>query len=279
MRLGTEKDGKMPASLRRGQRSGNNHAAVGSATCAPAARAAAGFRAAAAATRMALAICLSLLLAMAPAGAQDDPLVQRGVPAEATAETAVLAREQALNSGQRIAYERMAAALGLNPRASDAQIEGMVRSLIIESERISARGYTARITVNFSPQRVAAAGGRAPASPFPPSEGGAALPPAAPAPALSSGAVVTTVDATASYRTFADWIEINRRLAAAAPVARVQVISVAADGARLRLSLRAMPPEAAADMANGGLYFGPGFADPRLPPGREGWRLSLAGGR
>ncbi|WP_439599189.1 hypothetical protein, partial [Falsiroseomonas sp.] len=109
-----------------------------------------------------LALLLLSGLALRPALAQDDPLVQRGVPAEATAETAVLAREQALNAGQRLAYERMAAATGLSTSASTQQIESMVRSLVIESERITARTYTARITVNFNPQGVAAAGGRLP---------------------------------------------------------------------------------------------------------------------
>ncbi|HEV7268578.1 MAG TPA: hypothetical protein VGN83_27270 [Falsiroseomonas sp.] len=258
----------MPASLRRGQRSGNNHAAAGSATWT---------------LRFLRTLGLLLVLALAtPALAQEDPLVQRGVPAEATAETAVLAREQALNNGQRLAYERMASSLGLNPRASDAQIEGMVRSLIIESERISARTYTARITVNFNPQRVAAAGGRPPA---PPSDGSA---PAAgfgapPTANLGSGPAVTTVEAVATYRSFAEWVEITRRLSSAAPVARMQVVTVAADGARLRLGLRAMPAEAAAGLADSGLFLSPSMADPRLPPnpvpGREGWRLSLAGAR
>jgi hypothetical protein len=270
MRLGTEKDGEMPASLRRGQRSGNNHAAAGSATWA---------------LRLLRTLGLFLALALAtPALAQEDPLVQRGIPAEATAETAVLAREQALNNGQRLAYERMASSLGLNPRASDAQIEGMVRSLIIESERISARSYTARITVNFNPQRVAAAGGRPPA---PTSDG--SVPPAAsgavPAPGANpgSGPAVTTVEAVATYRSFAEWVEITRRLSAAPPVARMQVVTIAADGARLRLGLRAMPAEAAAGLADSGLFLSPAMADPRLPPnpvpGREGWRLSLAGPR
>lgn len=265
----------MPASLRRGQRSGNNHAAVGSAI---------GARAAGVVRRAFAALCLLALLAITPALAQDDPLVQRGIPAEATAETAVLAREQALNNGQRLAYERMASSLGLNPRASDAQIEGMVRSLIIESERISARTYTARITVNFNPQRVAAAGGRLPA---PSSDGGVPLAApgamATPAPNPGTGPAVTTVEALASYRSFAEWVEITRRLSTAAPVARMQVVAVAADGARLRLSLRAMPAEAAAGMADSGLFLSPTLADPRLPPnpvpGREGWRLSLAGVR
>lgn len=265
----------MPASLRRvslwrAQRGGNNHARV------------------AAAIRM-LGLMLLLLcgVALAPAVAQEDPLVQRGIPAEATAETAVLAREQALNSGQRLAYERMAASLGLSPGASAQQIDSMVRSLVIESERITARTYTARITVNFNPQRVAAAGGRMPASPdVAPSPIDGTQPADAPPPPMPSGPAVATVEALASYRSFGEWVEITRRLSTAAPVARVQVISVAGDQARLRLGLRSQAPEAALALASAGLAFAPtapASFDPRTgaarAPGGEGWRLSLAGFR
>ncbi len=270
----------MPVRPWRGQRRGNNHARVAFAM---------------------RALGLLAFLLMAPmavtqgARAQDNPLVQRGVPAEATAETAVLAREQALNAGQRLAYERMAAALGMSTSASAAQIDSMVRSLIIESERISARTYTARITVNFNPQRVAAAGGRLPASPDAPpgasagsstetSPGGGPEAPVAPA---ATGPAVATVEALASYRGFAEWVEITRRLKAAAPVARVDVVSVAGDQARLRLGLRSQPAQAAMDLAATGLMMSPtlidrGMARPGPPPAPsagEGWRLSLAGPR
>ncbi|MBU8543880.1 MULTISPECIES: hypothetical protein [Roseomonadaceae] len=242
------------------------------------------------------ALGLLTLLLMAPmAQAQDNPLVQRGVPAEATAETAVLAREQALNAGQRLAYERMAAALGMSTSASAAQIDSMVRSLIIESERISARTYTARITVNFNPQRVAAAGGRLPANPDAPpgastgsstetSPGGG---PETPVAAAATGPAVATVEALASYRGFAEWVEITRRLSAAGPVARVDVVSVAGDQARLRLGLRSQPAQAAMDLAATGLMMSPTLIDRRMaapgpppaPSAGEGWRLSLAGTR
>ncbi|MGX9963679.1 hypothetical protein ACVFYP_10145 [Roseomonas sp. F4] len=257
----------MPARQGQGQRRGNNHARVAFAM---------------------RALGLLFLLLMAPmAQAQDDPLVQRGVPAEATAETAVLAREQALNAGQRLAYERMANALGLSPTASAAQIDSMVRSLVIESERISARTYTARITVNFNPQRVAAAGGRVPSSPDAPpavSPGGG---PEAPVPPAATGPTVATVEALASYRGFAEWVEITRRLNAAGPVARVEVVTVAGNQARLRLGLRSQAPQAASDLAATGLYLSPAPMDPRpVAPGQpspqglgEGWRLSLAGAR
>jgi hypothetical protein len=212
--------------------------------------------------------------ALAQATAEDNPLVQRGVPAEATAETSVIARDQALSAGQRIAYDRMAAALGLARGIPDSQIEGMVQSLVIESERITTRSYTARITVNFNPGRVAGAGGRVPAaaqaaSPAP----GAAVPGI---PSGIGGPAVASVDAVVRYRSFPEWVEINRRLAAAPPIARVQVVTVAGDMARLRLALRSQPPEAAAELAESGIALAPGPIDAR--PG-EGWRLSLAGGR
>ncbi|WP_237217748.1 hypothetical protein, partial [Falsiroseomonas oryziterrae] len=96
-----------------------------------------------------IALLLAFGLLVAPATAQDNPLVQRDVPAEATAENAVVARERALAAGQRLAYERMAAQLGLPTGLSDRQIEAQVASLVIESERVTPRGYAARITVNF----------------------------------------------------------------------------------------------------------------------------------
>ncbi len=195
----------------------------------------------------------------------EDPLVQRGVPAEATAENAVVARDRALASGQRIAYERMAAALGLPRGISDSQIEGMVRSLVIESERVTPRGYSARITVNFNPQRVGVAGGT-----------GGVPGSTAPAPsATPSGPTVATLEAVARYRSFPEWVEITRRLGSAPAVARYEVVTVSGEMARLRLALRSQPPQAATELAQGGLLLGtPAGAMPG-----EGWQLGLAGTR
>lgn len=186
--------------------------------------------------------------ATAPA---DNPLVQRDVPAEAVAENAVMARDRALAAGQRIAYERMAAALGLPLAASDQQIEAMVSSLVIESERITPRGYSARITVNFNP---AGLGPRPPQAP----------PPTSPA--------VASLEAVARYGSFRDYLDLTRRLAAQPAVARVEVMAVSGEAARLRLGLRSQPETAAAELAQGGLLLGQGA------PG-EGWRIGLAGGR
>jgi hypothetical protein len=213
--------------------------------------------------------------AQAQATPEENPLVQRGVPAEATAENAVVARDRALSSGQRIAYDRMASALGLQRGLSDSQIEALVSSLVIESERITPRGYAARITVNFNPQRVA--GGRAPAA----APGLQAPAFGTPAPGAQAGTqagspAVATVEAVARYRSFPEWVEITRRLGSAPAVARVEVVTVSGEAARVRLALRSQPPEAAAELAQGGLLLGPAPMDAR--PG-EGWRLGLAGAR
>ncbi|WP_372621082.1 hypothetical protein [Falsiroseomonas sp.] len=195
-----------------------------------------------------------------PAAAQENPLVQRGIPAEATAENAVVARDRALASGQRIAYERMAAALGLPRNLSDARIEAQVASLVIESERITPRGYSARITVNFNP----------------PGGGVALAPPPAIPGAPSGGPAVATVEAVAGFRSLPEYVEITRRLSASPAVARYEVVSVSGQAALLRLSLRSQPQAAAAELGRSGLSLARG-QDPR--PGGEGWHLGLAGGR
>ena len=187
----------------------------------------------------------------AEAALGDNPLVQRDVPAEAVAENAVMARDRALAAGQRIAYERMAAAMGLPLNLSDQQIEALVSSLVIESERITPRGYSARITVNFN------AAGTGP------------RPPQAPPP---TSAAVASVEAVARYGTFRDYLDLTRRLAAQPAVARVEVMAISGEAARLRLGLRTQPEAAAAELAQGGLLLGQGA------PG-EGWRIGLAGGR
>jgi hypothetical protein len=196
---------------------------------------------------------LALLLALLapPAFGQGDPLVQRGVPAEATAENAVVARDRALAAGQRLAYERMADAMGLPRSASDAEIEARIASLVIESERVTARGYSARITVNFRPP--GEAGG--PRLPRP-------LPPSPTAPAIAS------IEASARFRSVGEYAEYARRLAANPAVARAELISVSAQHARWRLALRVQPEAAPEQLAGSGLTLGE-------PDPREGWRLGL----
>jgi hypothetical protein len=251
MRNGVDRKGAMPVGRggehdRRGTPAagGNNHA-----------------RLAGAISRWCGAAMLCLvLLGAGPARAQAlpdaNPLVQRDVPAEATAENAVVARDRALASGQRIAYDRMASQLGLSRNLSDAQIQEMVSSLVIESERITPRGYAARITVNFNPP-----GGMARAPQVAPP-----LPGAAPA----AGPAVATIEAISRHRSFPEYAELSRRLQGSATVARAELVTISGEAARWRIALRSQPRDAAGDLAGAGVALVPG--DPRLG---EGWRLGL----
>jgi hypothetical protein len=194
---------------------------------------------------------------------------QRNIPAEATAADAVQAKERALAQGRRTAWQALANTAGLGgQQLSDAQIDDLVASIIVEEERLTATRYSGRITVNFAPDRVRALLAGRPLAPG-----------AAPAP-LAGGALPATpasawVQATASYRSMGEWLELRRRLLSAAPVASVEVQSIAVDAARLRLGLRGDPGAAAGDLAALGVALQPGGAMPGAP---DIWRVGLAGG-
>lgn len=220
----------------------------------------------------AAALFATALLALAPAAprAQEAPpaisFTQRGVPAEATAENGVIARERALAAGRRAAWERIAAAAGVTRTLSDAQIEAMVSSIIIEEERTSPTRYSGRITVNFNPARARAYTGGGAAEGAPAGEGAAAGPDRPPAPQPA----VTTVEAVALYGSLEEWLELRRRLREA--TVRLEVVAISTDRARLRLGLRVAPGAAAEDLARQGIAFGPGSGAPG-----DAWRVGLAG--
>jgi hypothetical protein len=219
------------------------------------------------------AILATVMLACALPGApraQEAPAAvsysQRGVPAEATAENGVIARERAFVAGRRAAWDRIASAAGVTRQLSDSQIEGMVTSIIIEEERTSPTRYTGRITVNFNPGRVRAiTGGTGTA------EGTAPAAPGDPAPRLvPAGPAAATVEAVALYGSLNEWLEIRRRLVA--NTARLEVVAISTDRARLRLGLRAPPAVAAEDLARQGLTMTPGSGAPG-----DAWRVGLGG--
>ncbi|MDW8399945.1 MAG: hypothetical protein RMK90_15440, partial [Acetobacteraceae bacterium] len=81
------------------------------------------------------------------------------------------------------------------------------------------------------------------------------------------------VDAAAEFATFGEWLELRRRLASHPQVARVQILAIATDGARLRISLRDAPEAAAAALAGSGVALQPA-------EGRQGvaWRIGLGRG-
>jgi hypothetical protein len=193
-----------------------------------------GAAATAARVAQAAAAALLLLATAAPALAQPFPaeqaatpaagpsLTQRGIPAEATAENGVLARERALAAGRRLAWERLASEAGASPGSlSDNQIEAMVASIVIEQERVTPTRYSGRITVNFNPSRVrsalgsrATAAARPEAAPAERGDGTAALPSVA---APQGPPASNWVEAVATYRSLNEWIELRRRLPAPGP--------------------------------------------------------------
>lgn len=214
---------------------------------------------------LALLLAALLWLAPGPAGAQTEPgsYVQQGVPAEASAENGVLARERALASGRRIAWERLAGEVGAPANLSDSQIENLVSSIIIEQERALPTRYSGRITVRFNPSRVRGMlASRAPGGGPPAGSGMAATGPAS-----------NWLEATAIYGSMREWLELRRRLQDSAPVASVEVLAIATDAARLRLGLRAPVPVAAPELAMLGVAL-----EPAMGPAGETWRVGLASG-
>jgi len=223
---------------------------------------------------VAIWIVLATALAL-PATAQDEPpaalpetpsassnggFTQRGVPAEATAENGVQAREKALAAGRRIAWERLLAETGQpGGTFSDQQIENMVSSIVIEQERIAPTRYSGRITVNFNPGRVRQAMG-----------GGGAAPIAGSGRALG-GPASQWVEAIATYGSMGEWLELQRRLRAAGSVATVGIQALAVDAARLRLGLRQAPQQAAAELAAQGIALVPA-------EGAAAWQVGLGAG-
>jgi hypothetical protein len=74
----------------------------------------------------------------------------------------------------------------------------------------------------------------------------------------------------------AEWLELQRRLKAAAPVASVSILGIAVDAARLRVGLRVAPQVAAADLAGLGVALAPGGV--AGADAGAAWRVGLAGG-
>ncbi len=198
-----------------------------------------------------------------PAHAQS-PLRQAGIEVDATAADAVQARERAHAQARRTGLERLARAVGAAPPAlSDAQIDALVASLIVEQERVTPTRYAARLTVVFN-----GAAARTALGPGVPLEGGGDRPPPNP---LAGTPARDFVTAAASFGSLGEWLELRRRLLAAGPVASVDIIAISVSDARLRLGLR-MAPAVAAEQLGPGLELRPGGA-----PG-DPWQVGLAPG-
>ncbi|MBC7432115.1 MAG: hypothetical protein H7345_08620 [Rubritepida sp.] len=208
--------------------------------------------------------------AVGDAMAQDNTgLRQSGIAVEATAADAVQAREVALAGGRRAALNRLAAAVGTTaPSLSDRQIDGMVASIQIEEERVTSTRYSGRITVVFNNQARNMLGGGVTGGSAGSGGGGGGY--AAPGP-MAGQPTSNYLEASTSFGSLAQWLDLRRRLLAAGPVASVNILAISTDGALLRLGLRAAPPDASTALADGGVLL--------TPPGTAGepWRVGLGG--
>lgn len=197
-----------------------------------------------------------------PLAAQDNPLVQRGVPAEATAENAVLARDRAHASARRIAFQRLIEQSGgpATSSPSDSQLENMVAALIVEEERTTPTRYSGRLTVQFNPGQVASATGRS-FSGGGATGGGLALN----IPMAAQG----FMEASSQHGSLSEWLEMRRRLRASGSVASMEILSLSMDAARFRLGLRQPAAEAAAALSGAGLV---------IINNGTSWQVSLGAG-
>jgi hypothetical protein len=208
---------------------------------------------------------IPLLLLALPAPAQENSLRQTGIVVDATAADAVQARDRALAQGRRDALNRLAAAAGApTPTASDSQIEGMVASMIIEQERVSSTRYSGRITVVFGNAVRNVLGGAVVTG-----GGGPAYAGTNP---MAGQPATNYVEASTSFGSLAQWMALRRQVLRAGPVATIDILTIATDGARLRLGLRLPAAEAVSALASGGVVLS--------PPGTMGdpWRVGLGGG-
>jgi hypothetical protein len=211
-----------------------------------------------------------LSLAALPAFAQFSDmgaLTQRGVPAEATAENGVIAQERAFAAGRRTAWDRIQGMVNTTRRPSDAELDRMVRSIVIEQETTGPQRYSGRLTIQFDADAVQsfAEGGEVRAATLP--SGTAQEAPISITPVTP---VLASLEATARYASLNEWLEIRRRLTAAG--AKLDVMAISTDRAHLNLGLRIPIGLAPETFGQHGLQLTRGTGAQN-----DQWRLGLAG--
>ncbi|MEN9500645.1 MAG: hypothetical protein RIS83_2465 [Pseudomonadota bacterium] len=201
-----------------------------------------------------------------PSSPASDALTQRNVPAEATAENGVIAQERAFVAGRRAAWERIQGTVDTTRRPSDAELDRMVRSIVIEQEITGPQRYSGRLTIQFDAEAVRsfAEGGEIRQSVAGRAAQQEAASVAPPTP------ILTSLEAVARYTSLQEWVEIRRRLTAAG--AKLDVVGISTDRARLRLGLRVPVGLAPEDFSRHGLRLAPGTGAVN-----DQWRLGLAG--
>lgn len=108
---------------------------------------------------LAFAILCAVTAAPASAQARGNSYTVAGVPADATAENSAQAQALALQSAQRIGFDRLVRRLTLPdelqrlgaPQPDQTQLEALVSSVDVNDERRSGTRYIARVTLRFDP--------------------------------------------------------------------------------------------------------------------------------
>ena len=213
---------------------------------------------------------LSLVLGAVPAWAQISDmgaLTQRGVPVQATAENGVVAQERAFAAGRRTAWDRIQGMVNAPRRPTDAELDRMVRSIVIEQETTGPQRYTGRMTIQFDAEAVQsfAESGEVRAA-TPPSRTASE----APGNVTPPTPVLASLEAVARYGSLNEWLEIRRRVVAAG--AKLDVMAITTDRAHLNLGLRVPVGIAPETFGQHGLQLTPGTGAQN-----DQWRLGLAG--
>jgi len=117
--------------------------------------------------RFALAIAAVLTLqGVASAQGGGDLFIVRGVPVDAQAASATIARDQAIVQGRTEAWTRLfrrivpASAHGRQPMLTPEELDGLISSFEVANERRSSTRYKADITYRFNPGAVRSLLGR-----------------------------------------------------------------------------------------------------------------------
>jgi len=211
-----------------------------------------------------------LVLASLPAAAQISDtraLTQRGVSAQATAENGVVAQERAFAAGRRAAWDRIQGMVNAPRRPTDAELDRMVRSIVIEQETTGPQRYAGRLSIHFDAEVLQnfAESGEVRTATRPSrtaSEAQGNVTPPTP--------VLTSLEAVARYGSLNEWLEIRRRLIAAG--AKLDVTAITTDRAHLNLGLRVPVGLAPETFGQHGLQLAPGTGTRN-----DQWRLGLAG--
>lgn len=175
---------------------------------------------------LAIAVALTWFAPPAPAA---DPYEVNGVAVDVTAADATSARDQAILEGQRKAFDILVQRLAGAGQASavrhpgDNELSNMVRDFEVESEKVSAVRYVGVLTFRFAPDAVNAVIGATSG------DAGSTMATIAPV------GPTQTLGVSVPIASLAEWVEIQRRLAAVATLRRSELRYIAQGEARLVL--------------------------------------------